>query len=88
MPHFHRLGNTNENPRKGNSISDLFQGVLSKLGKHRVSRWGAYSVAIGIVSGLMACAVYYLLDWGTYFALEYAAGYQIVRPAGSKTLSR
>lgn len=34
----------------------------------------------------MACAVYYLLDWGTYFAMEYAAGYQIVRPAGEQNV--
>jgi chloride channel protein, CIC family len=34
----------------------------------------------------MACAVYYLLDWGTYFAMEYVAGYQVVRPAGEQNV--
>jgi len=62
------------------------QGSHRGLGKGRVFRWGVYGVAIGIVSSLMACAVYYLLDWGTYFALEYCAGYQVSRPSGEQNV--
>ena len=67
-------------------IGQSTQGLLSGLSKRRVFRWGGYSVAIGMVSGMMACAVYYLLDWATYFALEYCAGYQISRPVGEQNV--
>ena len=73
-------------PIERKSIEHPVERILSSLKKHRVSRWGVYSVAIGIISGLMACAVYYLLDWATYFALEYCAGYQISRPVGEQNV--
>ena len=62
------------------------QWIWAFLKKRRVFRWGCYGIAVGCVSSLMACAVFYLLDWGTFFALEYCAGYQITRPTGEQNV--
>lgn len=56
--------------------------IPASLKKHQILRWGAYGTAIGCLSALMACVVFYALEWGTYFALEYLAGYQVGKPAG------
>ncbi len=57
------------------SITEYFE-------RHRVFRWALFSVAIGLVSGLGACAFFYLLEWGKFYALEYLAGYKAAKPAG------
>jgi len=56
--------------------------ILDGMQRHRTVRWGFYSVAIGILSGLMACAVFALLEWTSFFCLEYLAGYAVAKPAG------
>jgi chloride channel protein, CIC family len=55
---------------------------LDKIERHRTLRWTAYSVAVGVASGLMACLVFYILEWATFFAMEHLAGYHTVKPAG------
>jgi chloride channel protein, CIC family len=55
---------------------------LDNMERHRTLRWSFYSVVVGMASGLMACLVFYLLEWTTFFALESLAGYHTVKPAG------
>lgn len=74
------------NPIEQKSAKHPAERILSSLKKHRVARWGVYSIITGLVSGLMACAVFYLLEWGTFFALEYCAGYQVSRPVGEQNV--
>ncbi len=56
--------------------------LLARLKNRRTVRWTMLSVTIGILSGLMASAVFYLLEWTTFFCMEVLAGYQTVKPAG------
>jgi CIC family chloride channel protein len=49
---------------------------------HRTLRWSVYGAAVGLASGLMACAVFFLLEWTTFFAMEDLAGYSVAKPAG------
>jgi chloride channel protein, CIC family len=67
---------------KGDSISQRVLRAVDRMERHRTLRWGAYSVAVGLASGLMACTVFYLLEWSTFFAMENLAGYHTVKPAG------
>jgi CIC family chloride channel protein len=55
---------------------------IDSMQRHHLFRRGVYSVAIGVVSGLMASVVFFLLEWATFFAMEYLAGYESVKPAG------
>jgi chloride channel protein, CIC family len=55
---------------------------LDRLRKHRTARWAFFSVTVGVLSGLMACVVFYLLEWATFFSLEYLAGYHTIKPGG------
>lgn len=56
--------------------------ILDRMQRHRTFRWGIYSVTLGSLAGLMACAVFALLEWASFFCLEYLAGYSVVKPAG------
>jgi len=56
--------------------------VLDRMQKHRTVRWGVYSVSIGFASGLMACLIFFLLEWTTFFCMELLAGYSGTKPAG------
>ena len=57
--------------------------ALSKtLGKHKFFRWLVYGALVGALSGLMACIIFFLLEWTKFFALEYLAGYAVAKPAG------
>jgi CIC family chloride channel protein len=56
--------------------------MLDKLEHYRTLRWTLYGVAIGVVSGLVAVAIFFLLEWGQYFAMEYLAGYHPGKPEG------
>ena len=57
--------------------------ALSKVfGTNKFLRWFFYGAAIGALSALMAAAVFFLLEWTKFFALEYLAGYAIAKPAG------
>jgi chloride channel protein, CIC family len=56
--------------------------ILDRMQKHRMVRWGLFGVTVGILSGLMACVVFYLLEWTTFFSMESLAGYHTVKPAG------
>ncbi len=56
--------------------------LLARLKKQRTVRWSVLSVAVGILSGLMACVVFFLLEWTTFFCMEVLAGYQMVKPTG------
>jgi len=57
--------------------------ALSKVfGKYRFFRWLVYGAAIGALSALMAAVVFFLLEWTTFFGLEYLAGYPVTKPAG------
>jgi chloride channel protein, CIC family len=58
------------------------RGMQHAFQTHRPLRWVLYSVAIGAASGLMASLVFFLLEWSSYFCLEYLAGYQPGKPAG------
>ena len=51
-------------------------------GKYRFLRWFVYGVLIGALSAIMAAVVFFLLEWATYFSLEYLAGYVAGKPAG------
>jgi chloride channel protein, CIC family len=66
----------------GTWVSQVVLRSLDRMERHRTFRWMGFSVAIGAVSGLMACAVFYLLEWATFFAMEDLAGYHTVKPAG------
>lgn len=61
--------------------------VSSSLQRHRFIRWALYGTTIGALSALMACAVFFLLEWCTFFALEYLAGYPVSKPAGEHLVS-
>lgn len=50
--------------------------------EYRFFRWLVYGTAIGATSALMAALVFYLLEWTTFFGLEYLAGYAAGKPAG------
>ena len=65
-----------------NLTRNIILGIQHLMQSHRALRWGIYSVAIGIASGLMACLVFFLLEWSAFFALEYLAGYHVAKPAG------
>jgi len=56
--------------------------IRDVLDRHKTLRWVVYSLIIGVVSGLGACAFFVLLEWGKYFCLEYLAGYPVAKPAG------
>ena len=56
--------------------------VLDRMQKHRTVRWGVYSVSIGFASGLMACLIFFLLEWTTFFCMELLAGCSGTKPAG------
>lgn len=51
-------------------------------GQHKFFRWFVYGMIVGALSAVMAAVVFYLLEWTTYFALEYLAGYVPGKPAG------
>lgn len=71
--------------RPGNeSRSSVAAWLASRdsIERYRSVRWGLLSVTVGVLSGLMACVVFYLLEWTTFFSLEYLAGYHTVKPAG------
>lgn len=55
---------------------------IAGTGGMRILRWGMYGTATGVLSGLTACLIFFLLEWTTYFALEYLAGYAPGKPAG------
>jgi CIC family chloride channel protein len=57
------------------AISNIFR-------KYRFSRWFVYGAAIGALSAFAAGIVFYLLEWTTFFCLEYLAGYSRAKPAG------
>lgn len=75
-------------PSRGARDRRSWQAKLDGLRKHRIVRWTALSVGVGALSGLMACAVFYLLEWATFFSLDYLAGYQTVKPAGENLVDR
>lgn len=57
-------------------------GIRGALERNKTLRWVLYSVIVGVVSGLGACLFFALLEWGTYFFLEYLAGYPLIKPGG------
>ncbi len=61
---------------------DRSLALYKAFGKYRIFRWFVYGAAIGAVSALGAAAVFYLLEWGKFFALEYLVGYRMAKPAG------
>jgi hypothetical protein len=52
------------------------------LGKYRFFRWFVYGTAIGALSALAAGIVFYLLEWTSFFCIEYLAGHPKGKPAG------
>ncbi len=67
---------------KRNRVSQRVLRSLDRMQRNRTLRWGIFSVAAGAASGIMACIVFYLLEWTTFFAMESLAGYHTVKPAG------
>ncbi len=57
------------------------------LGKYRFFRWLVYGTAIGALSALGAAAIFYLLEWTSFWAMEYLAGYATAKPAGEHIVS-
>ena len=57
-------------------------GIRVALERNRTLRYVLYSTIIGVVSGLGACLFFFLLEWGTYFFLEFLAGYPLTKPGG------
>jgi chloride channel protein, CIC family len=66
----------------GTWVSQVVLRSLDNMERHRTLRWSFYSVAVGITSGLMACLVFYLLEWTTFLTMDNLAGYHTVKPAG------
>jgi len=64
------------------------QAIRDVLERHRTLRWVVYSIIVGSVSGLGACAFFFLLEWGKFFALEFLAGYPLAKPAGEHLVMR
>ncbi|MGV8073022.1 MAG: chloride channel protein [Syntrophobacteraceae bacterium] len=59
------------------------RSAISKaFGSYRFFRWFVYGAVIGAVSGLMAGLIFFLLEWTSFFSLEYLAGYSAGKPAG------
>ena len=58
--------------------------TLANIHKHRTVRWTCFSLIVGVLSGSMACAVFYLLEYTTFFSLELLAGYPVTKPAGEQ----
>jgi CIC family chloride channel protein len=62
--------------------SDHVPVLFKVLGKHKFSRWLLYGAAVGAASALAAAVIFYLLEWTTFFGMEYLAGYHLIKPAG------
>ena len=77
-------GNRAGGERRTNRLAPgKWVSALSKaLGRHKLLRRLACGAAIGVFSALMAAIVFFLLEWTTFFALEYLAGYAAGKPAG------
>jgi CIC family chloride channel protein len=77
-----------ENQASGNSEVNRIApekwvpGLSKMFVKHKFFRWFLYGAAIGALSALAACIVFFLLEWTTFFALDYLAGYTPGKPAG------
>lgn len=71
----------------GSPKHGLIAAASSLLQQHRFFRWVLYGTALGVLSALMASAVFFLLEWCTFFALEYLAGYPVSKPAGEHLVS-
>ena len=56
--------------------------LAKAFGRYRFFRWFVYGAAIGALSALGAAAVFYLLEWATFWWMEYLAGYAPGKPAG------
>jgi chloride channel protein, CIC family len=56
--------------------------IQAKLQRNRTLRWSLYGAAVGCASGLMACLVFFLLEWTSFFTMEQLAGYVGTKPAG------
>lgn len=63
-------------------LSRSLSWLRANMEEHRTLRWSIYGTLVGVASGLMACAVFFLLEWATFFAMEDLAGYPAAKPAG------
>jgi len=70
------------NPVSSFLFFDQVPVFFKVLGEHKFFRWLVYGAAIGALSGLGAAAVFYLLEWTTFWGMEYLAGYSVIKPAG------
>lgn len=62
--------------------------VLSRVvRKYGAFRWFAYGATIGALSAIMAGVVFFLLEWSTFFALDYLGGYTVGKPAGEQLVT-
>jgi CIC family chloride channel protein len=55
--------------------------------EYRFFRWLVYGTAIGALSAIGAAAIFYLLEWTTFWSMEYLAGYAVAKPAGEHIVS-
>ncbi|HAM51327.1 MAG TPA: chloride channel protein, partial [Nitrospiraceae bacterium] len=56
--------------------------------EHKFFRWLVYGTAVGTLSALGAAAIFYLLEWTTFWGMEYLTGYTGGKPAGEQIVSR
>jgi CIC family chloride channel protein len=61
---------------------------LRKGFRNRFFRWFVYGAVIGTISALGAAIVFYLLEWTTFWGVEYLAGYPVAKPAGEDLIHR
>ncbi len=72
----------------GRTAQAKWVDALSKvIWQHRFFRWFVYGAIIGAVSALAAAIVFFLLEWTSFFALEYLAGYSTGKPAGENIVT-
>jgi len=64
------------------SLRRGFSALSKVLGRHRFFRYSLYGAVIGSLSALMAGLVFFLLEWTTFFCLDYLGGYSTAKPAG------
>lgn len=62
--------------------------ILQNLRMGGAGRLIAYSVVVGLVSGLGAVAFFYALEWFTHAAFVQGAGVQVITPAGERIFAQ
>jgi len=76
------VANSIKRERTWNRTVIRIQTIREQLEKQQMMRWAVFSLLIGVVSGLGACAFFFMLEWIKFFAMEQMAGLDLSKPAG------